>query len=656
AAAVSNRGRSKPRRTESPRTRRGHALILRAAVRYDAATCQLVAGGDVKAGEVVVEDCPILLVEDLPKEDPSDFLLAADPEDFLQRCRRMRSEKALASFRCLDAEKRKTVLSLHVPDLADPGFEDWRAEEEAAKGDEQAFLFLRVLRVNGVEVPDGRTALYATACRANHSCLPRARLSVEADGRVRLVALTPIRAGDEVTVSYLSESDLLEPSSIRRKLLRQTWGFLCSCQRCTQPDDRRSYLCPSCCSGMIGFQSRHVQLGAATAELDGWAACANCGKVMEAEEMANLEQLWVERHRKLPPWCRGSSGRAVLRNFLQPAAPQLSLSAVDELYQELGEPDEFASGAEVESLLAADEELARGLASTVLLYRDLTGLSGSMTPAMQAHWLAADAAGAALEAGLLLLKMSSMEGELQQAFQAQVDMLSLNPEELVGAADCRLGSLRQALGQETLTLEAAELLRLKALCLDFRDPMEATAVRRQALSIASALLADADLGGSLSLGVFLFRDGLELRIRDFEEGCYKLSLAERRLDRCLDDLESQLELEAVQQSGLVDEVLAARLVEQRRVIKLQQEELDQLHFEHQVLAEEAARLREEVEATVPEDMPEEEEFGVGFAEALDSPQAASERGRSPASPASAALSPDSRQGRRTSSRHSGSAR
>ena len=28
------------------------------------------------------------------------------------------------------------------------------------------------------------------------------------------------------------------------------------------------------------------------------------------------------------------------------------------------------------------------------------------------------------------------------------------------------------------------------------------------------------------------------------QGCYKLSLAERRLDRCLDDLESQLELEA----------------------------------------------------------------------------------------------------------------
>lgn len=138
----------------------------------------------------------------------------------------------------------------------------------------------------------------------------------------------------------------------------------------------------------------------------------------------------------------------------------------------------------------------------------------------------------------------------------------------------------------------------------------------------------------LDMQVFLFLDGLELRIRDFEEGCYKLSLAERRLSRCLDDLESQLELEAVQQSGLVDEVLASRLVEQRRVIQLQQVELDQLHFEHQVLAEEAARLREEVMVTISGAMPEEEEFGVSFADAPDSPQA-SERGRSAASPASA---------------------
>lgn len=76
------------------------------------------------------------------------------------------------------------------------------------------------------------------------------------------------------------------------------------------------------------------------------------------------------------------------------------------------------------------------------------------------------------------------------------------------------------------------------------------------------------------LQVFVFLDGLELRIRDFEEaissrfwvffgvfvafssvfraaqGCWKLSQAERRLERCLEDMESRLELEAVQEAGL----------------------------------------------------------------------------------------------------------
>ncbi|CAE7491951.1 MCTP1 [Symbiodinium sp. CCMP2592] len=636
AVAVVAASETTRRRVSSMRPGLDHRhplVMMHAATSYDTALGQLVADECIDRGEVIVQDKPVLLVEDLPDEDPSGALWASDPEEFLLHCRRLRSQKALASFRRLSAEKRHTVLSLYVPDLQEPGFEDWVAEEEVSEGDDEAFLFLRVLRVNGIEVPDGRTGLYATACRANHSCLPRARLSVDADGGVRIVALTSISAGEEVTVSYLSESDLLEPSSIRRKLLSQTWGFLCTCQRCTMPDDRRTYTCPSCRDGLIGFRSRYVQLGGATAELDGWAACAACGHEAEAEKMANLEQLWARVHRRLPAWCRGAEGRALLRGFLHPGgAPALSVSALEEMSEELGMPPEE----QLEELRdrrgprpTDAEALSDDLAAAVLLHRELVSRQHDPEVPSEAHWLTADAAGAALEAGLLLLKTSGMDDELQRACQAQVAFLQLQPEELVAAADCRLRSLQRALGEATLTVEAAELLRLKAQCLDLCQPAEAAAVRRHALDVASAMLP----------GVFLFLDGLELRIRDFEEGCYKLSLAERRLSRCLDDLESQLELEAVQQSGLVDEVLASRLVEQRRVIKLQQVELDQLHFEHQVLAEEAARLREEVMATISETMPEEEEFGVSFVDAPNSPQA-SEHGRS-AAPASA-FSPGSR--------------
>lgn len=112
----------------------------------------------------------------------------------------------------------------------------------------------------------------------------------------------------------------------------------------------------------------------------------------------------------------------------------------------------------------------------------------------------------------------------------------------------------------------------------------------------------------------------------------------------------------------MDEVLAARLVEQRRVIKLQQEELDQLHFEHQVLSEEASRLREaamsgrpcevrdgqEVAALEAEEMPLEEDFGVSFMEAV-SPL--------PSEGQSVEASRGREVGRRSSGRsHSGSAR
>ncbi|CAE6935156.1 SET5 [Symbiodinium natans] len=453
---------------------------------------------------VVVEDSPILLVEDLPEEDPSGTLWAVDPEGYLHRCRRARSKKALEEFRRLGAETRNVVLSLHVPERTAPGFEDWRAEEEASMGDEEAFQFLRVLRANGIEVPGGRTGLYATACRANHACKPRARLCVGADGRVRVVALTDILAGEEVTVSYLSESDLLEPGSIRRKLLGQTWGFLCQCQRCTMPDDRRSFTCPSCRGGTIGFQSRYVQLGAATAELDGWAVCPSCGEMPEAEEMASLEQLWAGRHRQLQPWCRGAGGRAVLRSFLQPSAPVISRHVLEEMNEELGDPEQLeADVTEVQpkdhgsTRPTAAQELAKDLAAAVHLHRDLMSSQRDAAPDGEAHWLAADAAGAALEAGLLLLKTSGAKGEMQDAFQAQVDALALGPEELARAADCRLRSLQRALGKETLTLEAAEVLRLKAQCLDLSDKVEeAAAVRRRALKVAAALLPS-ELPGSL---------------------------------------------------------------------------------------------------------------------------------------------------------------
>ena len=75
------------------------------------------------------------------------------------------------------------------------------------------------------------TAFYALQSCANHSCRPAARAfkgPEERDGAAVLLALRPIAAGDEVTISYVDEE---EPLGERRAALAD-YGFECACEKC----------------------------------------------------------------------------------------------------------------------------------------------------------------------------------------------------------------------------------------------------------------------------------------------------------------------------------------------------------------------------------------------------------------------------------------
>ncbi|CAJ1335064.1 unnamed protein product, partial [Effrenium voratum] len=93
--------------------------------------------------------------------------------------------------------------------------------------------------------------LFRFCSRFNHGCFPNAGgqlpgtealPSVESyrPPALSVYALEEIREGQEVCISYLSESDELSPLRERRAAL-QSWGFLCSCDRCQggRPLDRR---------------------------------------------------------------------------------------------------------------------------------------------------------------------------------------------------------------------------------------------------------------------------------------------------------------------------------------------------------------------------------------------------------------------------------
>eukprot|EP00755_Sulcionema_specki_P003899 Sspe_Gene.3953::Locus_1320_Transcript_1_1_Confidence_1.000_Length_2410::g.3953::m.3953 len=79
--------------------------------------------------------------------------------------------------------------------------------------------------------------VFPTISFCNHSCRPTAAV-VPADGILH--ALTEIKEGEEITISYLDAEDLLLPRDRRRELLAKRWGFQCTCDRCTGPyDDMR---------------------------------------------------------------------------------------------------------------------------------------------------------------------------------------------------------------------------------------------------------------------------------------------------------------------------------------------------------------------------------------------------------------------------------
>ena len=82
----------------------------------------------------------------------------------------------------------------------------------------------------------------------NHDCLPNAQSLVDADGKVGVHALRDIEEGEEIKISYI---DATQDYDVRRKTLKEHYGFECTCGRCAmeekaflkkQMNEKRQYL------------------------------------------------------------------------------------------------------------------------------------------------------------------------------------------------------------------------------------------------------------------------------------------------------------------------------------------------------------------------------------------------------------------------------
>ncbi|CDJ33507.1 uncharacterized protein EMH_0083220 [Eimeria mitis] len=104
--------------------------------------------------------------------------------------------------------------------------------------------------------PEGY-AIYFMPSFCSHSCLPNAlwctdndsnfrffpRATIRAGDEVTLTYLSEddIRAGDEVTLTYLSEDDMLRNTSHRRQLLEGAKDFKCMCESADETGDEEEF-------------------------------------------------------------------------------------------------------------------------------------------------------------------------------------------------------------------------------------------------------------------------------------------------------------------------------------------------------------------------------------------------------------------------------
>eukprot|EP00929_Paragymnodinium_shiwhaense_P074475 TRINITY_DN38126_c0_g2_i1.p1 TRINITY_DN38126_c0_g2~~TRINITY_DN38126_c0_g2_i1.p1 ORF type:complete len:685 (+),score=114.40 TRINITY_DN38126_c0_g2_i1:173-2227(+) len=269
-----------------------------------AASCAAAAGLALfakvafRAGQVIAEDEPVIMAQQsvLPlnkdsKQVASKSMMARDPA-WIRLCQ---------IFAGLDSDKRAILLKLtpgpdHLCRL-------WTATGEPSKqigleerdilpilqeadhldcSAEDAWKILRIMNNNFLLhscLPDWRM-VFPLVARINHSCKPNALLvdvsweELTGDKPKKcIIALRSIAKGEDITISYLPDEQLLQPRAERQAALDR-WGFTCSCSRCLDSAGDASVRALSCRSSQC--------TGHYSATGDTISACCICGSVLDS--------------------------------------------------------------------------------------------------------------------------------------------------------------------------------------------------------------------------------------------------------------------------------------------------------------------------------------------------------------------------------------
>ena len=141
---------------------------------------------------------------------------------------------------------------------------------------------LGIFYTNCMSFVNDSAALFPRMARTNHSCAPNTEfITNERLHTQDLIAVRPIKAGEEITLSYLpANGEGSDVATKRRDYLKEYYGFYCICQACT-----------SCSHNDTRSKIRALQLKSSANGL-------KCGlSLYEMEELADsLERIGSKVH------------------------------------------------------------------------------------------------------------------------------------------------------------------------------------------------------------------------------------------------------------------------------------------------------------------------------------------------------------------------
>ncbi|XP_038113479.1 SET domain-containing protein SmydA-8 [Culex quinquefasciatus] len=175
--------------------------------------------------------------------------------------------QCLIPLRCLllaerNPAKWQALIKLESHEEQRRGTEQWRNDREGVAKliprffkcenkwtEDEILRIIGILQVNGHEVPltePPSVAVYNNASMIEHSCRPNLSKSFTDKGEIVFWAPNPIASGERLSICY---SDVLWNTGSRLEHLKQTKLFQCTCVRCSDPSEFGTYFSAMKCSG-----------------------------------------------------------------------------------------------------------------------------------------------------------------------------------------------------------------------------------------------------------------------------------------------------------------------------------------------------------------------------------------------------------------------